>query len=131
MKAQVEEVVPVLPAGIYAARFAKISEESNDTGTYWLWTFVARKGNEDVELTATTSPRITPRTKAAKWIAGLGMDLEVGQQVDFDVLIDTLCQIVVTINEAGYSRIDSVIPYPTTGGSVPSPVPAPANGVVG
>lgn len=120
LKAQVEEVVPVLAAGIYAARFSKISEESNDTGTYWLWTFTARNGSEDVEITATTSPRITPRTKAAKWLAGLGMDIEVGRQVDFDMLLDSLCQIVVTINDAGYSRIDSVLPYPagTTGAPV-------------
>lgn len=119
MKVEVEEVVPVLPAGIYAARFAKIEEQSNDQGKYWLWTFVAREGDNDVEVTATTSPRITPRTKAAKWLAGLGMDVTVGSQIDFDAIIDTLCQIVVVINEAGYSRIESVLPYPQRG-QVPS-----------
>jgi len=112
VKVEVEEVVPVLPAGIYPARFAKIEVQSNDQGNYWLWTFVARDGDNDVEITATTSPRITPRTKAAKWLAGLGMDVTVGAQIDFDMLIDSLCQIVVQINEAGYSRIESVLPYP-------------------
>ena len=65
-KATVEDVVPVLPAGVYPARFANIEEGHNDNGDFWLWTFVARNGDEDVEITATTSPRITPRTKAAK-----------------------------------------------------------------
>ena len=112
MKVEVEDVVPVLPAGIYPARFAKIEVQTNENGQYWLWTFVARNGDEDVEITATTSPRVTPRTKAAKWLAGLGMDVQVGSQIDFDMLIDSLCQIVVQINETGYSRIESVLPYP-------------------
>jgi hypothetical protein len=107
----VEDVIPVLPAGIYPARFAKIEQQSNDNGTFWLWTFVARNGDNDVEITSTSSPRITPRTKAAKFLAGLGIPVTVGQQVDFSQVLDTVCQIVVTINDAGYSRIDSVLPY--------------------
>lgn len=112
-KAIVEDVVPVLPAGVYPARFADIAEQSNDNGTFWLWTFVARNGDEEVEITATTSPRITPRTKAAKWLAGMGIDISVGTEVDFAPLIDAPVQIVVVIHETGYSRIDSVLPYPT------------------
>ena len=112
MVATVQDVVPVIPAGIYPATFAKISAEQNDQGTYWLWTFVAHKGDSDIEVTATTSPRITPRTKAAKWLSGLGVDVSVGTEVDFGSLLDTLCQIVVIFNDAGYSRIDSVLPYP-------------------
>lgn len=115
--ADVEDVVPVLAAGIYPARFAAIAEQSNDNGTFWLWTFVARNGDNDVEITATTSPRITPRTKAAKFLAGLGVLVTVGTHVEFDDLIDMVCQIVVSINENGYSRIESVLPYanPTKG----------------
>lgn len=111
--ATVEDVVPVLPAGIYPARFAAITEGHNDNGTYWLWTFVARHGDNDVEITATTSPRITPRTKAAKWLAGLGVPVNVDDNVDFAAILDTPCQIVVIINDIGYSRIESVLPYPT------------------
>ena len=110
-EATVEDVVPVLPAGIYPARFAAIEEQSNDNGKFWLWTFVARNGDNDVEITSTTSPRITPRTKAAKFLAGLGMPVAVGTHIEFDALFDTVCQIVVSINEAGYSRIESVLPY--------------------
>jgi len=113
-KATVEDVIPVLPAGIYPARFANIEEQSNDNGTFWLWTFVARDGDNDVEITATTSPRITPRTKAAKWLAGMGQNIAVGAEVDFAPLIDTPVQIVVVIHETGYSRIESVLPYPVS-----------------
>lgn len=113
-KATVEDVIPVLPAGIYPARFANIEEQSNDNGTFWLWTFVARDGDNDVEITATTSPRITPRTKAAKWLGGMGQNIAVGAEVDFAPLIDTPVQIVVVIHETGYSRIESVLPYPVS-----------------
>jgi hypothetical protein len=122
-EATVEDVVPVLPAGIYPARFALIAEQSNDNGTFWLWTFVARNGNVDVEITATTSPRITPRTKAAKFLAGLGVLVTVGTHVQFEELYDTVCQLVVTINEQGYSRIESVLPY-----SNPTIAPTPIKG---
>lgn len=110
---EVEDIVPVLPAGIYPARFARITRERNDNGDYWLWTFVARDGDNDVEITATTSPRITPRTKAAKWLAGMGVEVAVGAAVNFDDYIDMPVQIVVVINDTGYSRIESVLPYPT------------------
>jgi hypothetical protein len=109
----VQDIVPVLPAGIYPAYFARITEERNDSGEYWLWTFVARNGDVDVEITATTSPKITPRTKAAKWLSGLGVNVAVGEEVNFSNVLDMPCQLVVIINDAGYSRIDSVLPYPT------------------
>lgn len=109
--ATVEEVVPVLPAGIYPARFAKIERQHNDQGEFWLWRFVARENGNDIEITATTSPRITPKTKAAKFLKGMGQDTEVGNQIDFKALYDMPVTIVVTINEAGYSRIENVLPY--------------------
>lgn len=110
--ATVEEIVPVIPAGIYPATFESIEEAENDSGKYWLWRFLARNGNEDVEITATSSPRITPRTKASKWLAGMGVQIEVGSDIDFDQLIGMPVQLVIIINDAGYSRIDSVLPYP-------------------
>lgn len=110
--ATVEEIVPVLPAGIYPATFEGIEGAHNDTGDFWLWKFKARNGAEDVEITATSSPRVTPRTKAAKWLMGMGAPVEVGKDIDFGSLIGTPVQLVIIINEAGYSRIDSVLPYP-------------------
>jgi hypothetical protein len=110
-KATVEEVVPVLPAGVYPAMFAKIAEQSNDNGTFWMLTFVVENGDLGIEITATTSPRITPKTKMGKWLTALlGHSVEVGEEVNFNDLIGAPVQIVVSINEAGYSRIENVLP---------------------
>ena len=113
--ATVEDIVPVIPAGIYPAVFQSIEEASNDNGTFWLWRFLARNGDEDVEVTATTSPRITPRTKASKWLAGMGVTVTVGTDIDFDSLLGMPVQLVIIINDAGYSRIESVLPFPANG----------------
>jgi hypothetical protein len=110
--ATVEELVPVIPAGIYPATFEGIEQARNDNGTFWLWRFKARNGEEDVEVTATSSPRITTRTKAAKWLAGMGQPVEVGKDIDFGALVGMPVQLVIIINDAGYSRIESVLPYP-------------------
>lgn len=110
--ATVEEIVPVIPAGIYPATFEGIESAHNESGAFWLWRFKARNGSEDVEITATSSPRITPRTKASKWLMGMGAAIEVGKDVDFGSLVGMPVQLVIIINEAGYSRIDSVLPYP-------------------
>lgn len=110
--ATVEDIVPVLPAGIYPATFEGIENASNDNGAFWLWRFIARNGDEDVEMTATSSPRITPRTKAAKWLAGMGIGIEVGTDLDFGALAGMPVQLVIIISDTGYSRIDSVLPYP-------------------
>jgi hypothetical protein len=109
--ATVEEVVPVLPAGVYLASFEGIEQQSNDNGVFWLWHFKAQHGDETVEVTATTSPRITPKTKAARFLAGLGVRVDVGDEVDFDDLVPTPCNIVIEINDNGYSRITNIVPY--------------------
>ena len=114
--AKVEDIVPVLPAGIYPATFEGIEEANNESGTYWLWRFIADNGDERVEITATSSPRITPRTKASKWLAGMGVAIEVGTDIDFSVLSGMPVQLVIVINDAGYSRIESVLPYPVKKG---------------
>jgi len=113
--ATVEDIVPVIPAGIYPAIFQSIEEANNDNGTFWLWRFLARNGDEDVEVTATTSPRITPRTKASKWLSGMGVNIEVGTDIDFDALLGMPVQLVIIINDNGYSRIESVLPFPANG----------------
>jgi hypothetical protein len=115
MKVEVTDVVPVLPAGIHDAIFKSITAEHNDNGDFYLWVFSAQDGDGNfVDITGTTSPKITPRTKSAKWLAGLGVgDIKIGQSVDFDELVDMPVQLVIVINDAGYSRIENVLPYPT------------------
>jgi hypothetical protein len=43
----------------------------------------------------------------------MGVEVAVGVAIDFEPLLDMPVQIVVIIHDTGYSRIDSVLPYPT------------------
>ena len=125
VKAVVTDVVPAVLPGIYPARFDGIEEASNDTGDYWKWTFtldVPAEGIGDPEtygengtlipITATSSPRITPRTKAANWLTGLGVKIDIGEEIDFDNLAGKVCQVIIILSDTGYSRIDKVLPAP-------------------
>jgi hypothetical protein len=127
-KAEVTDIIPAVLPGVYPARFDAIEPKTNETGTYWLWTFTLAVPEDhigDMEqwapaegeatslipVTATTSPRITPRTKAAKWIEAISRaKVEVGAEVDFDEMIGKACQVVVIVVETGYSRIDAILP---------------------
>lgn len=126
--ATVKDVVPAVKAGMYPARFDDISEKRNEQGPYWFWTFTvqvpankigdperftadADSGYALIPITATTSPRITPRTKAAKWIEALrGNEVEVDEEIDFDDLTGGMCYAIIEIADTGYSRIQSLMP---------------------
>lgn len=126
--ATVKDVVPAIKPGMFATRFDNIEEKRNENGPYWLWTFTVQvpankigdpdrfSADEDsgfalIPLTGTTSPRITPRTKAAKWIEALrGSEVEVDEEIDFDDFLRTTCYAVIEISDTGYSRIASLMP---------------------
>jgi hypothetical protein len=125
VKAIVTDVVPAVLPGMYPARFDGVEDASNETGTYWKWTFTldvpatsigdtAQYGEDGalIPVTATSSPRITPRTKAAQYLEGLGVKVDVGTEVDFDTLIGKSCQVIVALSDTGYSRIAQVLPTP-------------------
>lgn len=128
VKATVTDVIPSILPGLFAARFDDIANKTNDQGTFWQWTytvdvpkeFVGDKmqfGDDDalIPITATTSPRITPRTKAAAWIESLrGAPVEIGETVDFDEYIGKTCQVIIIIADNGYSRIEKVLPSART-----------------
>jgi hypothetical protein len=126
VKATVTDVIPAVLPGMYPARFDGVEDAANDNGQYWKWTFTldvpgvsigdtAQYGEEGalIPITATSSPRITPRTKAAQYLEGLGVKVEVGEEVDFDTLTGKACQVIVALSETGYSRIAQVLPAPT------------------
>lgn len=126
VRAIVSDVVPAVLPGVFAARFGGIEEASNDTGDYWKWTFTLDVpaefiGDPDtygveqtlIPVTATSSPRITPRTKSAKWIEALTRQpVEVGTEVDFDAMVGGYCQVIIALSDTGYSRIEQVLPAP-------------------
>lgn len=121
----VEDVVPAVKAGLYLARFDGVELQTNDQGSFWLWSFTldvpgnmiedtAQYGDEDalIPLTSTSSPRITPRTKAAKWLEGMGQPITVGEAVNFEALVGRVCQVLTIVSDNGYSRIENVLPAP-------------------
>lgn len=124
VKATVSDVIPAVLPGMFPARFDGVEEASNDTGDYWKWTFTLdvpkdfvgdpeTYGADDalIPVTATSSPRITPRTKSAKWLESLtGKPVEVGTELDFDELKGTVCQVIIALSDTGYSRIEQVLP---------------------
>lgn len=128
VRATVSDVVPAVLPGIYPARFDGIEEASNDTGDFWKWTFTldvpaegvgdtAQYGDDGalIPVTATSSPRLTPRTKASQWLEGLGHPVTVGDEIDFDDMTGTVCQVIIVLSDSGYSRIDKVLPAPKKG----------------
>jgi hypothetical protein len=123
----VTNVVPAIKPGIFPCRFDDINEQSNEQGKFWMWQFTfqvpANKigdpdqftPNEDgyalIPITATTSPRITPRTKAAKWIEALrGEPVEVDEEIDFGTMQGLYAMGVIEVVDTGYSRINSLLP---------------------
>ena len=126
--AKVSDVIPAVKAGMYAARFDSIEERTNEQGKFWFWTFTlqvpedkigdpeqftadADTGNALIPITATTSARITPRTKAAKWIEALrGKEVEVDEEIDFDDMLASTCYAIVEVADTNYSRIQSLMP---------------------
>ena len=127
VKATVTDVVPAVLPGVFPARFDGVEEASNDSGDFWKWTFMLEVGVDFIgdpdtygtadcliPVTATSSPRITPRTKSAKWLEALtGKPMEVGADIDFDELVGTNCQVIIALSDTGYSRIDQVLPKPS------------------
>jgi hypothetical protein len=81
----------------------------------WLkWTFAVDDGSaEGVEMTAASSTRFGPKSKARLWAeALLGRKLETGEQLDTDQLLPRDCIIVVRRDEKDFAKITDVLPVP-------------------
>jgi len=112
MKAQVEKY-DTLPEGTYPATFAAIEPMSNESGTFWKWGFDTTYEGEAHRITATSSPRLTRKTKAGEWVQTLiGRQLDPGEDFDFDTIVGNPCQLVLIIHDADsgeYNRVDRVL----------------------
>jgi hypothetical protein len=81
----------------------------------WLkWTFTVNDGTaEGVEMTAASSLRFGPKSKARLWAeALLGRKLEVGEQFDTDQLLPRDCIVVIRRDEKDFAKITDVLPVP-------------------
>ncbi len=102
---------PSLEPGTYEAVVTAIEERTNKDGNpYRWWEFTTEDGGRTIS--AISSMNVGPRSKAGQWIAALiGRTPVQGESVE---VIGKPCLISVTINEDGFSQIDTVVGRPKT-----------------
>lgn len=109
--------------GEYEATLLSIEEKaptanSPDNNPWLLWTFTVQDGEDDVEMTQSTSMKFTPRANARKWAQALeGREFAEGEEVDIEALPPKDCRVVIERNERGFAKIVNVLAPRKRGGS--------------
>jgi hypothetical protein len=137
-----------LEAGTYDATLAGVEErDGTDPNTgqprrFWLWHFVLDIDGDDgerteVERTAPTSAKLTPKSKGGKWAKTLrGEDIPTGP-FDWSTILGKRCMVEITNEptpDGVFDRIANVMAaprrrmaaIPTANGAVVAQVPAQA-----
>lgn len=98
---------PSVEPGAYEAVCTDVEVREKDGNNYRRWTFTL-VDNPDKSVTATSSMSVSPKSKGGKWIAALiGRPPVMGESVE---VIGAPCTIGVTLNDDGFSTIESVLP---------------------
>ncbi len=98
---------PSVEPGAYEAVCTDVEVREKDGNNYRRWTFTLTDGS-DKQVTATSSMSVSPKSKGGKWIAALlGRQPAMGESVE---VIGQPCTIGVTLNDEGFSTIESVLP---------------------
>lgn len=115
-----------VPPGRYPAAFQTINEVSYQFGPSWEWEFQVATTEGVTTVTGLTSANFTPNSKAFKWFQGMtGRTPKVHEVIDFDQLKNTRCDVIVTLTDKGYNKIESVEPAATPVAPVAEAAPAP------
>ncbi len=109
-----------LADGIYPSTLLAIDEQAPVPGgpsaDPWLkWRFLVYDGSEDgCELTAASSCRSGPKSKARGWVeAVLGRRLAVGEELDTERICPAPCQVLLKKDvSSGFMRIEDVLGAP-------------------
>jgi hypothetical protein len=105
------EYTPSLPAGTHEARVTAVeTRESKKTGqAYRWWEFTTEDGRS---ISAISSMNVGPKSKSGQWIAALlGRQPVMGESVE---VIGLPCLIGVSVDEEGFSQVDTVIGRPVS-----------------
>jgi len=126
--------VPIVPDGTYPATLIGLEDfeapdfnNPEDNKTLRRWTFgldgeLDADGNP-AEIDGVSSTALGPRSKAYAWIeALLGRKLEKGESIARSQLLNKGCLVEVKQNEAGYSKINAVLPAPRRKGPDSGPL---------
>jgi hypothetical protein len=100
----------------------------------WLkWLFVIDDGSEaGVEMTAASSFRLTAKSKTRLWVeAVIGRQLANGETVTTENIKALDCFVLISHDDTGFARIESVMPLPkrtSHKGALKPASPAPPDG---
>jgi hypothetical protein len=119
----VVETFEVVQPGSYRAQIGEITEIETSYGNSYRWDFwpIIEDGSQQ-KVTDLSTTSFTTRSKAYKWTAAaLNRQPAAGENIDFGTLAGKWVQIVVSINENGYNKVEMVSPD-----TQPAPAAVPA-----
>jgi hypothetical protein len=107
-----------IPDGVYPATLLSLTPtpataNSPNTDPFFKWTLHVYNDTEGVEMTATSSMRFSPKSKARVWVESvLDRRFETGEDFDYEAFCPRDCQVVVKKNENGFCRIEAIMGVP-------------------
>lgn len=114
---------PDVEDGKYRAVIADMTSEAGTFGDTIRWKFQLQdEPYAGIELSAMSSPTLTPNSKIWPWYVALGFEIEVGQEFDLFAPIGMECWVMV---ERKPSKKDASIIYSNVTKIVPPPKFAP------
>jgi hypothetical protein len=129
MPFEVKGYIPSVPPGAYQATCVSVEERSpkaDPDNVFRVWEFQLTDGSLRT-VDGSSSLSTSPKSKAGKWLAAMGITPVEGQMVEPE---GKACTIVVAIKETtGYEYVETVAPpAPQATSSVPAAVPVAATG---
>jgi hypothetical protein len=107
-----------IPDGVYPATILSLVEtpataNSPNQDPFFKWTLHVWNTNEGVEMTATSSMRFSPKSKARVWVESvLDRRFDTGEPFDYEAFCPKDCQVVVKKNDSGFCRVESIMGVP-------------------
>jgi hypothetical protein len=119
MPFEVKGYIPSVPPGAYQATCVSVEERSpkaDPANVFRVWLFQLTDGSLRT-VDGSSSLSTSPKSKAGKWLAAMGITPVEGQMVEPE---GKACTIVVAIKETtGYEYVETVAPPQQTMSSIP------------
>lgn len=101
MKLQMKESeAVVIEEGIYRAIIKSITAKQGKFGEILSFQFeLLEEGLEGISLFGIVGANLTPTSKLNEWLLGLGIELQIGEEIDLNLLVNKTCEIWVENRE--------------------------------
>ena len=110
------EAIEVCPPGTFPITVTNIEAVEIDTSSgVWVayrFSFDVSDGDKSYSLSSSTGRECSPRTNLGKYLAGLGFYPESGQAIDLSVCIGSSALGVISTQENGYAKLESIVAAP-------------------